>query len=428
MSGASTCRDVAYDFGRLAPEGLRSRAPVAEKLGRPACWPQLAGQRILIVGGEDLFLRLPFLRRLKDAGLDVVAAGTGRAEPFQRQDVAYASYAMIRGVNPLCDLRTVRQLGQICRRFRPTIVHAFDTKPSIYAIWAAKRAGVPVRIRTLTGRGSVFVNKSAHLRPLAWVLGRMHQHASRLAHLTAFYNRDDCEFARKHWRLATEHAIVVPGSGIDPEYFLGQVPPAQEQEKLRHMLSSNGGPVVLMISRLLREKGVLEYLQAAQLVRRQFPAVNFFLVGGIEPDGKHTLAESELTAYHEDVRWLGRRDDVPALLSATDLFVLPTYYGEGIPRVLLEAGICARAVITTKVPGCTDVIVHGENGWLVPPRDPQSLAAAILHLLADEKLRHRLGARLAQDVKANFSLDRVVEVWLGIYARLLSQIKLSGNK
>ncbi len=386
-------------------------------VGRPCFLPA----KIAVIGGDDLHLRIPFLRRLIRVGLQVIAVGTASPEPFHQQEVPYASYPATPGASFLADLRTLHKLTRLFRQIQPAIVHAFDTKPSIYAVWAAKRARVPIAIRTITGRGRVFVGNSWTKRPLAFLLARMHRSASKMADLTAFYNSADRDLGVRHWGVPQERALVVPGSGIDLTGFLAQIPAREKQESLRRMLSRSGGPVVMMIARLLREKGVMEYLQAAKLVRQQIPAANFFLVGGIEPGGKGTLSPEEIQAYHREVSWLGARDDVPALLSVTDVFALPTYYGEGIPRVLLEAGACGRAVVTTQVPGCTDVITHGENGLLVRPQDPAMLAEAILALLHDEGLRQQLGTQLAANVRAKYSLDRIAEVWLGIYEACLHQ-------
>lgn len=381
----------------------------------------LAGTRIAIVGGDDLYLRLPFFQRLQKLGVVLTAVGTGSGEPFERSGIPFVRYRMKRTVSPLADFRTLCQLRRILSGIRPTIVHAFDTKPGIYAIWAAEAAGVPIRIRTITGRGSVYVSQSLPNRVVGLALGWMHRLAARTADVTAFYNQEDLNFAIARRLVPRDKAVLVPGSGIDLDEFLSRVPSPAVRGELRQKLAAAGEPVVMMISRLLREKGVLEYLQAARIVRRQLPSTRFYLVGGIEPAGRATLSEEEIRSFAADVVWLGRREDVPALLSLADLVVLPTYYGEGIPRVILEAGACRRAVVATRVPGCTDVIHSGRNGWLVRPRDPQDLAGAIFTLVTDEALRQRLGDNLYADVSTKFTLDQIFALWVSIYQGCLEK-------
>jgi glycosyltransferase involved in cell wall biosynthesis len=333
---------------------------------------------------------------------------------------------MCRGVNPYRDLATLRQLREIFRQQQPTIVHAFDTKPSIYAVWAAAQADVPVRIRTITGLGSVFSRNDLQCWLMAHLLIRLHRSADRLCHLTVFYNHSDLEFAlRRRW-ARTDRSLVVPGSGIDLEVFQGHLPDEQRLTLLRTQLSPQGGPIVLMAGRLLWEKGVREFLAAASRVKQSVPAAQFYLIGPIEPAGRRTIPHSLLQSSEHPVRWLGHRNDLPALLAAADLVVLPTYYGEGIPRLILEAGAAGRAVITTSVPGCTEVIQHGHNGWLIPARDVESLAAAMCQLLHNPLLRSTLGNRLAADVAQRFSLERIVATWLSIYAECCNREGVCG--
>ncbi|MCS7238150.1 MAG: glycosyltransferase family 4 protein [Thermoguttaceae bacterium] len=385
------------------------------------CAEPLRGKRICVIGGEDLHLRIPFLKRLQKAGLDVTAVATARRQQFESDGISFVEYRMKRTVDPVADLCTLDELRKLLARIRPTIVHAFDTKPSIYGIWAAALAGVPIRIRTITGRGSIFVEQGLRNRLLRVLLRWMHQLAGKCATVTAFYNRDDLEFAVSRGLTSARKAVLVPGSGIDLEAFVAQVPDQEDQLELRRKLAGPGQTVTLMVSRLLREKGVIEYLTAARTVRHQLPTARFYLVGAIEPAGRQTLREEEILSFADDVTWLGRREDVPALLSIADLVVLPTYYGEGIPRVILEAGACRRAVVATKVPGCVDVIDCGRNGWLVPPKDPVTLAGIIKLALTDEDTRLRLGENLFADVRSKFSLDRIFRIWLTIYSRCLAE-------
>ncbi len=378
------------------------------------------GIRICIVGGEDLNLRIPFLKRLQEAGLEPVAVGSGCEGPFRDHGLRFTKYRMCRGINPWLDLGTLKQLSEVFAREHPTIVHAFDTKPSIYAVWAAHRTRVPIRIRTVTGLGEVYSKQSFFWQTVRLLLTTMHRWASNRAQITVFYNESDYTFAMQHWRARPERAAIVPGSGIDVDQFQSRIPPQEVLTSLRHELSAEGGPIVLMVSRILREKGVFEFLAAAKKVRTIFPSARFYLVGPIEPAGRGTITTRQLHEASPNVVWLGWRNDVPALLSVADLLVLPTYYGEGIPRILLEAGLAGTPVVASEVPGCTEVVRHKQNGWLVPPRNSEVLADSISFLLDRPQLRAELARKLADDVVTKFSLARIVDIWLSIYERLLA--------
>ncbi len=383
--------------------------------------PPFRGIRICIVGGEDLHLRIPFLKRLQEAGLEPVAVGSGSEAPFRDHGLRFTKYRMCRGITPWLDLGTINQLTKVFAGENPTIVHGFDTKPSIYAIWAASRTRVPIRIRTITGLGEVYSKKSFFWQTVGLLLTTMHRWASGQAHITVFYNESDYNFAMRQWRVGPDRAAIVPGSGIDVDQFQRWIPPREVRASLRHELSPEGGPIVLMVSRILREKGVFDYLAAARKVHAIFPAARFYLVGPIEPAGRRTITTRQLHEASPNVVWLGWRNDVPALLSVADLLVLPTYYGEGIPRILLEAGLAGTPVVASEVPGCTEVVRHKHNGWLVPPRNSEVLADSISFLLDRPQLRAELARKLADDVVAKFSLARIVDVWLSIYDRLLAE-------
>ncbi len=178
-----------------------------------------------------------------------------------------------------------------------------------------------------------------------------------------------------------------------------------------------------MVSRMVRSKGVIEFLKAGAAIRRYRPDVTFLLVGGmsnvaIGDDVKavQVVQEYEIKAYSQEVQYLGQRSDVPDILALSDVFVLPSYYREGIPRVLLEACAVGLPIVTTDMPGCRDVVQQNANGFVVPPRDDRALVAAIERLLANPRLRREMGAAASEFVREHFDLDTVAAAYMALYA------------
>ena len=207
-------------------------------------------------------------------------------------------------------------------------------------------------------------------------------------------------------------------SGIDVEPYIASAGSPAARAALKDELGLGGKPVITMVSRLIHPKGIAEFLEAASLVRARNPQVTFLLIGPEVHEGP-TAFPAERVHRCPDVRFLGRRADVPTLLAISDLFVLPTYLREGVPRVLLEAGALGLPLVTTDVPGCREVVRHGENGVLVPERDGQTLASTIFDLLADPARRQRMGRTSRELVTERFHLDIVSAAYARIYRQAL---------
>ena len=380
-----------------------------------------AKEDIWLVGSDDIRLRIPYLVELRRRGFDVTMVGSEPPEPFRAHEIPYHRYSLSRALNPLADWRAYRELLALFRNHRPSVVHAFDTKPGILASFAARRAGVPVRVRTLTGMGYVFSSRSPLallLRPVAHLMQAV---ASRAASLTVFQNRDDQAYFLGHRLARADASELVPGSGIDVELLRSQRPSAEALAALRRELGIEGELVVTMVSRLVRTKGVAEYCAAAAAIRRERPDCTFLLVGPVTSEGWQAVPQSEVEG-NPNVRWLGPRPDVPALLAISDVFALPTFYREGIPRALLEAGAMGLPLITTDMPGCRDVVRDGWNGILVRPRNVRSLTLGLLALLdAEPDALRQMGANSRSQVEQHFTLDLVADAYAEIYRRALDR-------
>jgi glycosyltransferase involved in cell wall biosynthesis len=378
--------------------------------GRPRVWH---------VGGDDVDLRIPLLVRLRAAGFDVAAVGSGSPGPFEAARIPYHGYDLVAGMEPLADLRARGQLRALMRRERPDLVHAFDTKPGLLAPDAARGCdGVRV-LRTIVGLGRLFSREDALARAGRVVYRLAQRRVAGACALTVFQNEDDRQaFLDADLLRGGAHALV-PGSGVDADALRAAAPGADAVRALRRQLGAGDGALVLMVSRLVEAKGAREFVAAAEDVRRD-RAATFVLAGPADETGRAARELAREVGASPHVVATGRRDDVPALLAAADVFVLPTWYREGLPRVLLEAAVMRVPMVTTPMPGCRDVVEHERTGLLVPPRDAAALATAVRRLLDDAALGTRLADAAERRVHERFSLDRVAQDYVTLYRRLLA--------
>ena len=296
---------------------------------------------------------------------------------------------------------------RVFRAERPDIVHTVAMKPVLYGAAAARLAGVPAVVGALTGLGYVFSSsdiKARLLRPLVrralrWALGG--------ARNTCIVQNPDDAALVAGLGIERHRIVIVLGSGVDTARFV----PSPEPE----------GPLrATMVSRLLWDKGVSEFVEAARVARAQRPDLRFTLIGVPDEGNPAAVPLAQLEGWRDEglVDWQGHRDDIPAVWRESHIAVLPSYR-EGLPKALLEAASCGRPLVAADAPGSREIARDGESGLLVPPRDPAALAAAILHLAGDPALRARLGAAGRSLVERHFSEDRIAAETLALWRRLL---------
>jgi glycosyltransferase involved in cell wall biosynthesis len=381
--------------------------------------------RVALVGGSDVDSRLDLMRCLRDE-FDLVALGASPtlAERFSAEGFGYGTYHLAEQgrVSPVADVRTVAGLVREFRRWRPQIVHAFDTKPGVWGCLAARMAGVPVAIGTITGFS--FLYGSPHLKTrLAWfAYQRLQALACRFSDATVFQNHEDARHFIADGIVKTEKTKIILGSGVSTDVFSPECVSAEERHRIREELGlSAGETVVTMISRVIRSKGVLEFAAAARSIRADRPGVRFLLIGPLPRDSMDRLSDAEVRQLREAVTWPGARRDVLAVLAVSDIVTLPTAYREGLPRVLLEAGSMGLPIVTTDSPGCNEVVEDGFNGFLTPASDSAALARAILRLIDDPELRFQFGKRSRERVVERFDLSVIAGQTREMYHQLLER-------
>ncbi len=378
--------------------------------------------KVLLVGGPDVDLRLDLMQRLRDH-FELGALGTLPTlhARFAEAGFAYHPYILHRRVHPLLDLYSIGQLVALFRRLKPQVVHTFDAKPSVWGRLAARLAGVPVIVGTLAGLGALYARDDRSSRLTRRIYEPLQKVASHFSELTIFQNQADLQRFTRAGIVTAEKALVIPGSGVASEVFA----PAKVSEAARQQLRSELGLapdslVVTMVARLIHAKGVCEFAAAAQRLASRFPKARFLLVGPLDEASEDRLSPAELRDLQQHVLWPGPRRDIPTVLAISSMFVLPSTFPEGIPRVLMEAASMGLPIITTDSPGCNDVVEAGVNGLFVPARDSEALSTAIGQLLEQPALRQQFGQVARQRVCQRFDLGIIAQQTRTMYTQLLA--------
>ena len=365
--------------------------------------------KALLFANTDWYLynfRLPLAKALRSAGYDVVLLSPpgDYAKRLTQEGFRWIGFPFSRGVNPLTELATLWRPVGLYRRERPDLVHHFTIKCVLYGGIAARCSRAKAIVSSVTGLGHVFITDSWGNRVLRPVVSLVYRYVFGRSQII-FQNPDD---RNDFFRLALadeRRSHLIRGSGVDTEYFR----PSTDARRERPL-------TVLMVGRLLREKGVREFVEAAAIVRKQLPGVQFLLAGDSDPGNPSSIDPNVVAEWQErgDVRFLGHRPDIRDLIQAADLAVLPSYR-EGMPRSLLEAAACGVPLVATDVPGCREIVSNGVNGLLVPPFDSRLLAEAVIELLGDRERREAMGKRSRAMACELFSEDRVVRETMAVY-------------
>ena len=322
-----------------------------------------------------------------------------------------------RSLNPLREAAVLVHLWRLFRRERPDLVHGFTIKCAVYGSLAARLAGVPARVNAVTGMGYVFTStdaKARALRPLVRLLMRaaLDGRDARLI----LQNPDDVAVFEQARLVAPGQIRLIPGSGVDCVRFA-----PGESVGRGHAPDADTPPFrVLLAARLLWDKGLAEFVDAARRLHGEGRAIDFLLAGDPDPGNPAAVPEATVHDWVAEglLHWLGHVDDMPALFASVDVVVLPSYR-EGLPKGLIEAGACALPLVTTDVPGCREVVTDGVDGLLVPVRDAGALATAIARLHDDPVLAARLGAAARQRALDEFDEQIVIARTLAVYQELL---------
>lgn len=314
-----------------------------------------------------------------------------------------------RSLNPFKELGVVLKLLSIYREQKPDIVHHVALKPVLYGAIAARLAKVPAVVNALAGLGFLFISTHWHARMLRSLVETafcllLNRPKSRVI----LQNPDDMTLLIGRGVVLAERALLIRGSGVD----ITQFHPVPEIDGL---------PLVVLASRMLWDKGVAEFVEAARILKAQGIAARFALVGEGDSDNPSSISGGQLSQWQDEgvIEWWGQRDDMPQVLAASHVVCLPSYR-EGLPKVLIEAAACGRPIVATDVPGCREIVQDGQNGFLVPVRDVSALVTAMRQLIENAPLRNFMGKRGREMVESEFTIEHVVCQTLALYTELIS--------
>ncbi len=374
-------------------------------------------------------LRMPWVKLLNENGFKVYAVVASGAwnDRIEAGGAEFVEWKLSRsGRNIFSEFGSVFGLRNILRRIKPDIVQNFHTKPNIYAPIAAKLAGVPLTVSTVTGLGYTFVERTG----LGSKIGKrmnlgMYSFANRLAKEVAFQNPDDMELLRSRNGLSNSKGRLIPGgSGIDVAEYIPNSRTSPESQEIRKSLGiPEDAFVAMFVGRLQLDKGLVEFVEAARRLNKKRKDIVFVMVGAPDPGNRRSVSESTLAEWKRegDVIFTGRREDVPRLMAAASTVAAPTFYREGLPRTLLEAAATGLPLIGTDMPGVREAISHGVNGTLIPTRDSVALANAVEELADDPIKAIRYGEASLERANNEFDHRRVVGAYLKMYDELWSK-------
>lgn len=392
--------DVSTQYS--APHGNRGHRPV---------------RLLIIVNNPAFFLshRLALALAAREHGYDVhIATMDG---PAISEIVGHGfSHHVLKlsrsGKNPVHELASLVDIWRLFRRLQPDLVHAVTIKPVIYGGIAARLARVPAFVAAVSGLGYVFTRSPDRLDLLRLATIRLYRLALNHPHnRVILQNNDDLTTLKRLGVVTQEQAVLVRGSGVDLAEYRDAPEPVSPP------------CIAVCVARLLRDKGIDEFIEAAQLSRQAGADIVWQLVGAPDAGNPTSLEEAYVRQQHEAgiIEWLGEREDIAAIYQQAHVAVLPSYR-EGLPKSLIEAAACGRAIVTTDVPGCRDAIEPGLSGVLVPPRDAAALARAVGQLAKDDERRQAMGAAGRRLAQSRFDVKSIVAQQLAVYAELVSPV------
>lgn len=384
--------------------------------------PQAEPERSTVAKGQLLFVVSEdwyFSSHRMDLAKTALAEGwkvrvacqeTGNSGKIESAGISVSTWYMPRGShNPLKYILAVISLRKLIHVLQPDIVHAVSIVTVVVARLALSRRREIGLVSTVAGIGRLF-SHNKRSRPLVSrglkLIGRWLTLKRNYRLVTQ--NLDDFEAFGGH---KVRNLILIPGSGINPQDFPKTPLPVNPETR------------VLLVARMISDKGVFEFVQAIQLLNRKGLKISGFLVGRPDSGNPRSLSEGEIhrLTYRTSVAWLGHREDIYELIAEADIICLPTHYGEGIPRILLEAGCVGRPVVSCSVPGPQDLVRDGVDGFLVRPREPEPLAEALKTLVLNPTLRKEMGdsfhARVTQDYSNSLILNRFFDLYKAVLGK-----------
>jgi glycosyltransferase involved in cell wall biosynthesis len=366
---------------------------------------------ILFFITEDWYFwshRLSVARAARDAGFRIIIVTRIHQH---RERIEKEGFKLIpinlerRGKNPVKEFLNFLEIIKIYRKQKPDIVHHVAMKPVLYGSLAARITGISAVINALAGLGVIFITqglKGLIIRRLIIVAYRLAFSAKHT--IGIFQNPTDLKLFVDAGVIRRKAGVLIRGSGVDTSRFT-------------HLPEPSDIPTIILASRMLWHKGINMFVDAARQFRKEGIKSRFILVGAPDPENPASIPEQTLRNWNSEgiVEWWDYKENMPEVLRQAHIVTLPTTYGEGVPKILIEAASCGRAMVATDIPGCREIVRHKENGLLIPPHDPKALVDALKLLIEDPELRLKMGAKGREIVLKEFYDEKIVRQTINLY-------------
>lgn len=370
--------------------------------------------KAVLFANTDWYLynfRIAYAEFLKAQGWDVVLMSPDGEYAEKLKGLGFRHIALEfsrKGMNPAAENDTIRRIREVYAAERPDLVHHFTIKCMIYGSLAARQVGIKSIVNSVTGLGFVFLSRKPSVCLLRAVIKRLYKKAFKGTQVI-FENPDDRALFIELGLVGESNSHVILGTGIDTDTFVPVRPP-------------DSTPLTILPARMLWDKGIGEFVEAATAIREEGIQARFALIGKLD-EGNPACVESEtLTRWQKEgnVEWWGWQEDIYACISLADIVCLPSYR-EGLPKILLEAASCGRPIVTTDVPGCREIVMDGVNGLLVQVKSTEALKEALIRLIKDRDLRIRMGEAGREFAVSRFSTEIVNRETYQIYLDSLGE-------
>ena len=374
--------------------------------------------RIAIVNNDDFSVwhfRKGLVKALIARGVEVVIITPGGeyVSKLESLGATHVPVPIFRFVSPLRDLKLCWDLYRVLRKLKPDVVHNMTVKPNTYGAIMARLAGVPERFSLVSGAGYGFSMEGGWKQAIRrWAVRKLYWLGGRCTTRTWFLNQDDHQLFTEGGLLRPEQGVMILSEGVNLGEYSAESVHKDGISKIRADLKieSKSKVVLMMVARLAWSKGVRQFVDAAEQLKRKGISSKFILVGPLDPDAPDPVPEEYLRSHESDsFVWLGFRKDVRELLSIADVITLPSYYREGVPRILLEAMAMAKPIVTTDNVGCRAVVEHGKNGFLVPTENTEALSNALETIVCDDSIAFSFGQSSVDKVRREFEESVIIQ-------------------
>jgi glycosyltransferase involved in cell wall biosynthesis len=365
--------------------------------------------KILLIANTDWYLynfRLALAETLRARGDQVVLVSPEGSYVKKLKDLGFRWVGFPlkrRSLNPLSEIRTLFRLFRLYQREAPDLVHQFTIKCVIYGSFICHLLGIRRVVNSITGLGYVFTEGKG-ARPWLRRLINVFYRLILFRTWVIFQNTTDEELFLKNRLVDSDRVALILGSGVDTNLFS----PRPELD---------GPPLAILPARLLWAKGVGEFVQAARQLKTEGVIARFALVGDGDDGNPASVHADQLQAWVQEgvIEWWGWRENMTDVYAQASIVCLPSYYREGLPKTLIEAAACGRPIVTSNMPGCREVVRHGENGLLVPVRDSSALASALKQLILNSELRCAMGVRGREIAEKEFLMSSIISQTFKVY-------------